>query len=163
MAVSKGWSVRDLLCSATHMVAEAVAGALRRRIPPEPPIAELIVTGGGQQNGFLLREIGQCIGLPLVRLDELGEDLPQSFLRHASHRAPTGTESLAADAFGAAAIAVLAMLYLDQVPANSPAITGAETPRLLGRLTPGSPQNWQRLLHAATGNWPAIRPLRSAI
>jgi anhydro-N-acetylmuramic acid kinase len=142
MAVSQGWSVRDLLCSATHFVAEAVATALRKRVPQEPPIAEIVVSGGGQQNGLLLREIGRLTELPLVRLSDL--EFPR-------------------DAFGPAAIAVLALLYLDQVPASSPAITGAEVPRLLGRLTPGSPQNWQRLLHAASGSSPALRPLRSAL
>ena len=55
------------------------------------------------------------------------------------------------------------MLYLDSIPANATAITGTETPRILGRLTPGSPQNWQRLLQLYTGSVPVVRPLRSAV
>jgi anhydro-N-acetylmuramic acid kinase len=142
MAVHSGWSIRDLLCSATCFIAEAVAGAVHRRIPRDAQIDEIVVTGGGQHNGMLLREIGRRSEIPLVRIGELG---------------------IPVEAFGPACIAVMALLYLDQVPANSPAVTGTEVPRLLGRLTPGSPQNWQRLLEVAAGSSPAVRPLRSAL
>jgi anhydro-N-acetylmuramic acid kinase len=142
MAVERGWTVRDLLCTATHFVAETIARAMRRRIPEDAAIDEILVTGGGQHNGMLLREIGLLAQLPLVRIGEL---------------------QLPGDAIGPASIAVLAMLYVDQVPANHTAITGADVPRLLGRLTPGSPQNWQRLLQASAANSPTVRPLRSAL
>ena len=46
--------------------------------------------------------------------------------------------------------------HLDQTPACPTAITGARTPRVLGRLTPGSPQAWQRLLHEMAGHQPAV-------
>lgn len=139
MAVDSGWSVRDLLCSAAHFIAEAIASALRRRLPQDARIDEIVMTGGGQHNGLLLREIGRLTEVPLVRIDEL--EIPD-------------------EAFGPACIAVLAQLYLDQTPANATAITKAEIPRLLGRLTPGSPQNWQRLLQTSVGSSPAVRPLR---
>ena len=142
IAVDSGWSVRDLLCSATHFIAETVALALRRRLPEDAQIDEIVVTGGGQQNGMLLREIGRTTQVPLVRTGEL---------------------NVPGEALGPATIAVLALLYLDQVPANQTAITGTEVPRLLGRLTPGSPQSWQRLLQTTAGSSPAPRPLRSAL
>lgn len=142
MAVAKQWSVRDLLCSATHFVAETIAAALNRRLPDDAKVDEIILTGGGQQNGLLLREIGRLAEVPLVRIAELG---------------------LANKTLAPASIAVLAQLYIDQVPANPTAITGTEIPRVLGRLTPGSPQNWQRLLAVAAGSSPAVRPLRSAL
>jgi anhydro-N-acetylmuramic acid kinase len=142
MAVQRGWSVRDMLCSATHFVAEAIARAVRKRIPDDAVIDEIIVTGDGQHNGLLLREIGRLTQLPLARLGDL--PFPE-------------------EALGPARIGLLAMFYLDQVPANPTAITGADVPRLLGRLTPGSPQNWQQLLLSATGAAPAFRPLRSAV
>jgi len=129
MAVDSGWSVRDLLCSATHLIAEAIALAMQRRLPEDAKIDEIVVTGGGQHNGLLLQEIVRTTEAPLVRMGELG---------------------FPGDVFGPACVAVLGQFYLDQVPANSPAITQADVPRLLGRLTPGSPQNWQRLLFAAT-------------
>jgi len=46
----------------------------------------------------------------------------------------------------AAAAAMLAVLHIDQTPANLPENAGDATPRVLGRLTPGSPVHWKRLL-----------------
>jgi anhydro-N-acetylmuramic acid kinase len=143
MAVDAGWSVRDMLCTATHFVAEAVSTSIRRRLPDDQPIDQLVVTGGGQHNGMLLREIGARLPrLPIVRLSDLG---------------------IPSEAFGAATIGMLTALQLDQTPGNSTAITGADTPRVLGRLTPGSPQNWQQLLTAIAGSPTAVRPLRGAV
>jgi len=142
MAVERGWTVRDLLCTATHFVAQSIARALRKRIPEDAAIDEILVTGGGQHNGMLLRETALLAQLPLLRTGELQ---------------PPG------DAIGPASIAALAMLSVHQVPANQTSVTGAEVPRLLGRLTPGSPQNWQRLLQASAGSSPTVRPLRSAL
>ncbi|MBN2474259.1 MAG: anhydro-N-acetylmuramic acid kinase [Pirellulales bacterium] len=142
MAVDFDWSVRDLLCSATHFIAETIVRAISRRLPEDARISEVVIAGGGQQNGMLLREIGRATKLPLVRIGDLG--YPD-------------------DAFGPACIALLALLHLDQVPANATAVTKTDVPRLLGRLTPGSPQNWQRLLQACAGSSPAVRPLRSAV
>ena len=142
MAVESGWSVRDLLCSATHFLAETVALALRKALPEDAALDEIIVTGGGRHNGMLLREIGRFSELPLVPIEET---------------------TMPPEAIGPTCVALLAMLCLDDVPANATAITGTTTPRILGRLTPGSPQNWQRLLHAYGGVLPAVRPLQSAV
>ena len=129
MAVDSGWSVRDLLCSATRLVAETIALAMRKRLPEDARVDEILVTGGGQHNGMLLREIGRAIEMPLVRIGELG---------------------IPVETLGPSCIAGLALLHLDRVPANPTAITGASVPRALGRLTPGSPRNWKRLLSVAT-------------
>jgi len=92
---------------------------------------------------LLLREVAAKFpGIPLRRAREVG---------------------VAWEAVDAAAGALLALLHLDQVPANPPEVTGAEVARVLGRLTPGSPQSWQRLLAELTGCRPAVRPLRSAL
>lgn len=142
MAVRHDWSVRDLLCSAVHFIARSIADALRRRLPEDARLDEIVVTGGGRHNGMLLREIARAAEVPLLPITELG--IPD-------------------EALGPACIAVLAQLYLDQIPANSTAVTRTEVPRLLGRLTPGSPRNWQRLLNTTAGSNPAVRPLRSAL
>ncbi len=142
LAVESNWSIRDLLCTATHFIAKAVALALRRTLPEDAALDELVVTGGGQHNGMLLREIAQETELPLVQIEEA---------------------SLTSQSLTPACVALLAMLYLDNIPANATAITGTETPRILGRLTPGSPQNWQRLLQYYSGIAPVVRPLRSAV
>ncbi len=143
MAVEAGWSVRDLLCTATHFIAEAVALAIQRRLPEDARIDEIVLTGGGQHNGMLLREIAAKMpGVPVTRTSELG---------------------IATEALGPACVGLLAMFHLDQVPGNPPEVTGTEVSRVLGRLTPGSPQSWQRLLAEMTGSKPAVRPLRSAL
>jgi anhydro-N-acetylmuramic acid kinase len=142
-AVEGGWSVRDLLCTATHFVAESVAQAAARDLPDDVPIEQMVVTGGGQQNGMLLRELGILFpGVPIVRTADLG---------------------IEGDVLAPACTAVLALFHVDQVPGSLPEVTGAEVARVLGRLTPGSPQSWQRLLSTMHGSRPVVRPLRSAI
>lgn len=142
MAVASDWSVRDLLCTATHFIAEMVARAIARRLPTDAKLDEIIVTGGGQHNGMLLHEIGNLTQKSLVRLADLG---------------------IAAESLDPVQAALLAMLHLDQVPANPTSITKASTPRLLGRLTGGSPQSWQLLLETCAGSSAARRPLRTAV
>jgi anhydro-N-acetylmuramic acid kinase len=143
MAVDAGWSIRDLLCTATHFVAESVAQAVARDLPDDAPIDQIVVTGGGQQNGMLLRELGTAFPkVPVVRTTELG---------------------IEGDVVAPACAAILAFFHIDQVPGNLPEVTGAEVARVLGCLTPGSPQSWQRLLSTIHGSRPAVRPLRSAM
>jgi hypothetical protein len=62
-----------------------------------------------------------------------------------------------------ATAAMLALLHLDQIPANLPELTGASAPRILGRLTPGSPGAWRRLLLDMTSANTATLPLRRAV
>ena len=142
LAVEHDWSVRDLLCTATHFIAEMISVALRKRLPDDAVLDEIVLVGGGGQNGMLLREIAQRIEIPVIPSGDLG--IPNQAIESAS-------------------VAVLAMLHVDQVPANATAITGAEVPRLLGRITPGSPQSWQRLLQVHSGSVPQVRPLRTAL
>lgn len=142
MAVQRGWSIRDLLCTATCLLAESIADSLARWMPEGAAVEEILVTGGGEQNGFLLRELARLTNLPLIRLSEL--HLPE----HGFDAAPAG---------------VLALLYIDQTPGSQTAISKTSTPRLLGRLTPGSPQSWKRLLDACTAAGQNVRPLRAAM
>lgn len=65
--------------------------------------------------------------------------------------------------FRAITTALLTFLYLDQVPASLPLVTGADVSRVLGELAPGSPGSWQRLLEEFSGTKATIRPLRSAL
>jgi anhydro-N-acetylmuramic acid kinase len=143
LAVDRGWSVRDLLCTATHVVARSIALEAQRRLPEDTKIDEVVLTGGGQQNGMLLREI--ALQMPKVTQTRIGD---------------LGIESEILDP---ACVAILALFHVDQVPANRPEITGTEVARVLGRLTPGSPQSWQRLLAQMGASRPVVRPLRSAL
>jgi anhydro-N-acetylmuramic acid kinase len=112
-------------------------------MPDDLAVDEILLTGGGRHNGMLLRELGAVFpGPPLVPIGEIG---------------------IEAEALGPACYALMALFYLDQVPANRPEVTGAEMCRVLGRLTPGSPQNWQHLITEMADAHPTIRPLRSAL
>jgi anhydro-N-acetylmuramic acid kinase len=143
MAIDSGWSVRDLLCTACHFVAETLARAVRERLPQAPPIEQLVLIGGGQKNGMLLRGIVQRLpGMKLLPASQLGQ-----------------TEA----ALEPAAAALLALLHFDQTPANATAITGTASPRVLGRLTPGSPAHWNRVVQELAENRPAVMPLRNAV
>ena len=125
MAIEASWSVRDLLCSATHFIAISVERAVSR-LPQAAVVDEVVVGGGGQQNGLLLRE--------------LGNRLPGRELLRSSDWVTPG------DALRPVAIALLTMMHVDHVPGNSSALTGAARPAVLGRLTPGSSDNWLRLV-----------------
>lgn len=77
--------------------------------------------------------------------------------------APLREASLGEEWLAAGSAATLALLHLDQIPANLPELTGASAPRILGRLTPGSPGAWRRLLLDMTIANPATLPLRRAV
>jgi anhydro-N-acetylmuramic acid kinase len=129
-------NLHDVLCTATHFVARALADAIRRMGMPLPP--RLHLSGGGVRNGLLWRLLGdQLPGMELDKLDSLG---------------------VPAEARKALAFAGLAALTLDGTPANAPGATGASGSRLLGSLTPGASDNWARCLKWMAGqNAPLAR------
>jgi len=74
-----------------------------------------------------------------------------------------GSLGLGSGMLPAAVTALLGQLHLDQVPANVPALTGAHTARVLGRLTPGSLTHWHHLLAELAKARPSVVSLRSAV
>jgi 1,6-anhydro-N-acetylmuramate kinase len=58
---------------------------------------------------------------------------------------------------------VLGLMFVDQMPANIPAITGASCQRILGRVTPGNPANWRFLLQEMADFQPSAIRLRDAV
>jgi anhydro-N-acetylmuramic acid kinase len=116
--------LHDVLCTATHFVAQCVGQALERFVPEKP--SRVLLSGGGVRNGLLWKLLeGRLPGLPLERIDRFG--------------VPSAARK-------AVAFAGLAALTLDGVPANLTTATGASGSRLLGSITPGSPANWARCL-----------------
>lgn len=119
-------NLHDVLCTATHFVAQGITRSLRRFLPEARLPDRVLLSGGGVRNGLLWHLLEQQLaGVPLERTDRLG--IP------ADARKPMG--------FG-----MMAALTVDGVPANVPAATGAAGARLLGSLTPGSSTNWARCL-----------------
>lgn len=59
--------------------------------------------------------------------------------------------------------AMLGFMHIDQLPANVPALTGAQQQRILGRLTPGRPNSWRNLLREMADHEPSAMKLRDAV
>jgi hypothetical protein len=70
---------------------------------------------------------------------------------------------ISSEALPAACAAILAMMHIDQTPANIPLVTGATAQRVLGRLTPGNAYAWHRLLRDLVFARPLVTPLRAAV
>ena len=63
----------------------------------------------------------------------------------------------------ASVAAVMAAFFVDQVPSNLPWISNCEVPRILGRIAPGRPACWRRLIEQMADFRPAAMKLREAI
>jgi anhydro-N-acetylmuramic acid kinase len=105
----------DLIATTSAMVVRSISDALRRWVLPLG-IGEVVVTGGGASNGYLMHGLRQSLApIPLRSGTEVGID---------------------ADAKEAIAFAGLAWAHMMKMPGNVPEATGAHGPRLLGSLTP---------------------------
>lgn len=125
-ARKEGWSLHDLLCTATHFVARGITTSLQRFLPATSRPRRILLSGGGVRNGLLWHLLEQQLDhMKLERTDSCGVPV---------------------DVRKSLAFGVLAALTVDGVPANVPSATGAAGARLLGNLTPGSPTNWGRCL-----------------
>lgn len=102
-------------------LAEFTASSISRAVETwAPSNADVVVCGGGRLNG----------------------DLMERLSRHLTKRDVMRTETLGfdGDAIEAAAFAWLAHRFLEGLPGNSPAVTGAAGPRVLGALYPANRQ-----------------------
>ncbi len=103
----------DVQATLAEFTAASVADAIDAWAPAA---AEVVACGGGRLNGDLMRRLARRLAArPLRSSDELGVD---------------------GDAIEAAAFAWLAHRFLDGLPGNAPAATGAAGPRPLGALYP---------------------------
>ncbi len=110
-------SAEDKLRTATELAVRSLARAFERFIRPRARVEEVIVSGGGARNGFLMRRLQES--LPGLRF------LPASRF---------GVEGKAKEAF---AFAVLAYQTWRGEPATLPSATGARHAVVLGAIVPG--------------------------
>src|SRR5262245_10619581 len=61
-----GAGLYDLLCTATHFVAQSVAAAVRRFLPRGARIDRVLLSGGGARNGLLWALLEQALGGPAL-------------------------------------------------------------------------------------------------
>jgi anhydro-N-acetylmuramic acid kinase len=143
-AAQEGLSHQDILCTVSGFIAEAVADRVLNLITTvsqgEP---ELLIQGSGWQHGLLM--------------NSLATKLQRRSLT------PISQFGIPVDTFDALCTAMLTLLSVDHVPSNLPHLTGSETTKPLGRITPGSIAHWHRLLCEMAGTKPGNRSLRSAM
>jgi len=126
-AAVENWAIRDLLCTAAYFIAESITKTVESRYVKMKSSAEILLTGGSCAHGLLLSRLGKNLdGWTQKSVKECG---------------------VTVDSFDAVCVAILTLFFADQIPAAIPGITGAKTAYTLGRITPGSPQNWARILN----------------
>ncbi len=121
-------SFEDLLCTVAELTAQSIAGAIRDFILPQAHMDQLIVSGGGARNPYLLQRLRTALAeLELLKSDDLG--VPSS----------------AKEAMG---FAILANETIHLHPANVPMATGASHAVVLGKVVYGN--NYLKL---RDGSW----------
>jgi anhydro-N-acetylmuramic acid kinase len=113
----------DLVCTATELTVRSVAAAVTRFVLPETTVQQLIVSGGGARNLFLMQRLRSA--LPDIQV-------------LSSH--DLGIPTAAKEAMG---FAILANETLHLHASNVPAATGARHPVVLGKVVYGD--NYKRL------------------
>lgn len=106
-----GESTPDLLATAAELTVESIATAIERFVPFAPD--QIVVSGGGTRNRFLMRRLPERLG-PVAVSDEFGV--------HSHFK-----EALA--------FAVLAHEAVNGVETGMPSVTGASRPTVLGSIS----------------------------
>jgi anhydro-N-acetylmuramic acid kinase len=120
---SKTARFEDLVCTATELTARSVASAVTTFVLPATRVQQLIVSGGGARNAFLMQRLQAAVtGIKVVTSDDLG------------------VPAAAKEAIG---FAILANETLHLRAGNVPAATGARYPAVLGKVVYGD--NYKRL------------------
>lgn len=123
-------------------LAASIAEGLATRLPQRPRVDELVLCGRDADEAFIRELSARLPSISMLDVRQLG---------------------IAREALKPAGVALLGLLHLDQTPASAPRTTGLRTPRVLGRLTPGSLPNWHRLVRELAGSKPSVVSLRSAM
>ena len=113
--IAIGLPFSDLIATATELTAQSIAQAVTRYVSEKDRVSEIIASGGGVHNRWLMR-----------RLREL---LPKFTL------ATTAIHGIDPDAKEAIAFAILAHELVQRRPGNLPSATGARHAALLGKQT----------------------------
>ncbi len=104
-------SPQDLMATTTALTADSIAAAIRRFA--RGPIHDLVVSGGGLHNHFLMERLAAALPVRVMTAEDFG---------------------IPGDAKEAILFAVLACHTIRKIPANVPSATGAKHPAILGKL-----------------------------
>lgn len=142
-----GFSTQDVLCTSSCFIAETVARQLQNLIEDkkldgsEEP--EILVSGSARFHGMLTNLIStQLRHRPMLPVNQLGF--------------PTET-------LDALCVAMLTLMTVDHIPSNIPTLTGGDSSKVLGRITPGSAAHWHRLVREMARTKPIGQTLRKAV
>jgi len=113
--------ISDALATAAAFTAESIAHAIRAFVLPKFSLADVIVSGGGARNRFLMKELA-------ARLARLGPSIRVM---------PSDSSGMPAGAKEAAAFAVLAYHTVHRKASNLCSATGALHPAILGKVVYG--------------------------
>lgn len=117
---------RDVLCSANLFIIRNLDEAMRRFLPGGDTLREAWVTGGGSWNGLLWKRLKETLApLPVARTDKIGIPLEARSALHA---------------------ALLAYCAYENLPGNSPTVTGAARRVTLGQIAPGDEEHWDQFI-----------------
>lgn len=106
----------DMLATLTAFTANSIKKSYDMFVFPKTPVDEIILSGGGCRNDYLVESIRELFGsVPVRTSDEFG---------------------IPADAKEAIGFAVLANETICGNPSNIPAVTGASRPVALGKIVP---------------------------
>lgn len=112
---SSGLSTRDLIATATELTAATIAIGIERFVTPRMRVDEVIVSGGGAHNHYLMACLQACIlDKPVFTSEDFG---------------------ISIDGKEAIAFAVLAYNTLRGRAGNLPSATGARRAVVLGKMT----------------------------
>ncbi len=125
-------TANDLLATLTELTARSIAESLNFVIRTNSPL-EIVVSGGGALNGFLLGRIEANVRERL-RVALLMEPALTSKLRVAV----SDTFGVSANAKESIAFAFFAKAFLEELPVHLPHTTGASKKIILGSLSKGS-------------------------
>jgi len=111
-AARSGAKPEDIVATAVELTARAIADAFARFVTE--PVPEMLASGGGARHPVLMERLAALLAPRRVRrFDEVFFD---------------------GEAKEAVAFALLAKLALDGTPGNVPGATGADGPRILGKI-----------------------------
>jgi anhydro-N-acetylmuramic acid kinase len=123
-------SADDWLATATMLTAASIALAYVQFLTPlrgeYPPMDEIILCGGGEQNSNLVRRLAHCVSFD-------GRFDPIRIGTTAHYGIPT-------EAKEGVSFAMLAAACVDRVPANLPQVTGAHRRVVLGQICNPEPR-----------------------
>lgn len=136
-------STQDVLCTASYFIAEAVAGGVQKMLEYCDSEPEILLTGSARMHGMLMNVISSGLGKPVMT--------------------PITQFGFPTETYDAICVAMLSLMTVDQIPSNIATLTGSETSKSLGRITPGSVAAWQKLLQELVQAKPTARSLRSAV